>query len=321
MTTPAAVDRPRTYNAHPKPRRWRPGGGGGWHSGPSRYLFPLPALLYLLVFMVYPIVYTFYLSFQDSNALNFLSGDAPFIGFANYESVINAPGFWRTVTITFIFTVCSITLQHSIGFALALFFNRDFPLVRLLRALVLLGWMLPVVVSASLWRWMFAGSFGVVNAVLEAVGLGGFSNDWLTDPNTALAAVIMADVWVGIPFHMLLLHSGLQSLPGSLYEAARIDGAGVWRQFQSITVPLMRPIMFTALLLGFVQTFKSFDIIYVMTGGGPAGATTVLPVSVYNLSFDAFQFGQGAAAANLLLIIPMLLCIVYLWSRKRENIA
>jgi multiple sugar transport system permease protein len=287
----------------------------------SRYAFPLPALLYLLVFMVYPIVYTFYLSFRDANAVNFVSGNAPFIGFQNYATVIASPAFVKTIVITLVFTVCSLTLQHTIGFALAMFFNRDFPFVRLYRALLLLGWMLPAVVSASLWRWMFSGSFGVINAVLDTVGLGGLSHDWLTDPNTALGAVIMADVWVGIPFHMLLLHAGLQSLPGGVYEAAKLDGAGPWKQFTRITVPLMRPIMFTALLLGFVQTFKSFDIIYVMTGGGPAGATTVLPVSVYNLSFDYFQFGQGAAAANILLVIPMLLSIVYLWNRRREDVS
>ncbi|BCB75260.1 sugar ABC transporter permease [Phytohabitans flavus] len=287
----------------------------------GRYAFPAPALIYLLVFMVYPILYTFYLSFRGANAVNFLSGTAPFVGLDNYRAVLSSPTFVRTLVITLTFTICSLAFQHVIGFALALFFNREFPFVRLFRALLLLGWMLPAVVNASLWRWMFSGSFGVVNSLLETVGLGGLQHDWLTDPNTALGAVIVADVWVGIPFHMLLLHAGLQSLPGSVYEAARIDGASAWRQFTSITVPLMRPIMFTALLLGFVQTFKSFDIIYVMTGGGPAGATTVLPVSVYNLSFDYFQFGQGAAAANILLVIPLLLSIVYLWNRRREDAA
>ena len=320
MTATTLAERPPATGG-PRRRGSRPARGARARSALGRYAFPAPALIYLLVFMIYPIAYTFYLSFKGANALNFLNGTAPFVGFDNYREVLSSPTFGRTLAITLIFTVCSLTLQHSIGFALAMFFNREFPLVRLLRALLLLGWMLPAVVSASLWRWMFSGSFGVVNSLLGAVGLDGLSHDWLTDPNTALGAVIVADVWVGIPFHMLLLHAGLQSLPGSVYEAARIDGAGAWRQFSRITVPLMRPIMFTALLLGFVQTFKSFDIIYVMTGGGPAGATTVLPVSVYNLSFDYFQFGQGAAAANILLVIPLLLSIVYLWNRRREDSA
>lgn len=284
----------------------------------SRYAFILPALLYLVVLLFYPLGYNSYLSVFNVNAANFLTGTSTFVGLDNYAAVISSPSFMASVTITFIFTVGSLVCQHVIGFAFASFFNRGFPLSGILRAIMLVVWVLPAVVSASLWRWMFAGSYGLFNAFL---GFFGIHTDqaWLSDPRTALVAVIIANIWVGIPFHMMLIYGGLQTIPTGLYEATSIDGANMWQQFKNITVPYMRPVIATALLLGFVHTFKVFDIIYVMTGGGPAEATNVLSISVYKQSFEYFQLGQGAAAANVLLIIPLALSIVYLWTRRKEE--
>lgn len=177
---------------------------------------------------------------------------------------------------------------------------------------------MPAVVSASLWRWMFAGSFGLINAILGLVGIE-TSRAWLVDPQTALVAVIIANIWVGVPFHLMLLFAGLQTIPQTLYEATSIDGASRLQQFRHVTLPMMRPVIITALLLGFVHTFKVFDIIYVLTGGGPANATNVLSINVYQQSFEYFQLGQGAAAANVLLVIPLVLSIVYLWMGRREQ--
>lgn len=283
-----------------------------------RYIFVAPALLFLLVFMFYPIGYTFNLSLFDVNAGNFLTGGAEFVGFENYAQYLSSPAFAPSLAITIVFTLASLLFQHAIGWAFAVFFNRPFPLSGVLRAIMLVVWVLPAVVSASLWRWIYSGSFGLLNAVLSWFGIE-TTEAWLVNPDTALIAVIIANIWVGIPFHMLLIYAGLQGVPDSLHEAAAIDGANSWQRFWRITVPLMKPVIFTTLLLGFVHTFKIFDLVYVMTSGGPAGATNVMSIAVYNMSFQYFRLGDGAAAANVLLIIPLLLSIVYLWSRRREE--
>jgi multiple sugar transport system permease protein len=305
-----------------QPRLAAPRGAAGRRRlrASSRYLFVAPALVYLALLMFYPLLYTFNLSVFDVNAGNFVRGGAAFVGLQNYIDFVGSPDFWSSLLITLIFTIGSLAFQHAIGWAFALFFNLGFPLSGFLRAIMMVVWVLPAVVSASLWRWMYAGSFGVINALLGVVGIH-TTQSWLTDPNSALPAVIVANIWVGIPFHMMLVYAGLQTIPTTLYEAAAIDGAGAWRRFRSITLPLMKPVVLTALLLGFVHTFKAFDIIYVMTSGGPANATNVLSIDVYKLSFDYFRLGDGAAAANVLLVIPLVLSIVYLFLRRREESA
>jgi len=308
---------PRGVGTAPPPRGGR-SRSLQWLDSLGRYGFVLPAIIFLIVFMLYPLVYTFNLSLFDVNAGNFLTGGAPFVGLENYVQFLSSPAFIPSLTITLVFTIGSLVFQHSIGFMFALFFNKGFPLSGLLRALMLVVWVLPAVVSASLWRWIFSGSYGLFNAFLALFGIQS-SEPWLVNPATALPAVIIANIWVGIPFHMMLLYAGLQGVPIQLYEAAAIDGASAWQKFWRITVPMMRPVIVIALLLGFVHTFKVFDLIYVMTAGGPAGATNVLSIEVYKLSFEYFRFGDGAAAANILLIIPLLLSALYLWLRRREE--
>ncbi len=284
----------------------------------GRYSFVLPAVIFLIVFMFYPLLYTFNLSLFDVNAGNFIKGGAPFVGLGNYLEFIQSPTFLPSLGITIVFTVGSLFFQHTIGFLFALFFNRGFPGSGVLRALMLVVWVLPAVVSASLWRWIYSGSYGLLNAFLGLLGIES-TDSYLVNPQTALIAVIAANVWVGIPFHMLLIYAGLQGIPQQLHEAASIDGANAWQRFWRITWPLMRPVVTITLLLGFVHTFKVFDIIYVMTAGGPAGATNVLSIAVYTLSFEYFRLGDGAAAANILLLIPLLLSVFYLWLRRREE--
>lgn len=268
--------------------------------------------------MVYPIAYNVNISLFDLNASNFYRGGADFVGLRNYRSYITSPEFLSSLRITLVFTVGSLFFQHAIGWAFALFFNKGFPLSGLLRSLMMVVWVLPAVVAGSLWRWIYAGSYGLLNAFFDIVGVHSSTN-WLTDPSLALLGVIIANIWLGIPFHMMLIFAGLQTLPTSIYGSAQIDGAGVYQRFRSLTLPLMRPVMMTTLLLGFVHTFKVFDIIYIMTSGGPANATNVLSIDVYKLSFEYFRLGTGAAAATVLLIIPLALSVVYLILRRNEG--
>jgi multiple sugar transport system permease protein len=287
----------------------------------QRYWFVAPALLFMLLTMVYPIIDNVRMSVYDVNVSTFLSNTAPFVGLDNYVRVASDPAFQKAIVTTTIFTVGSLVFQFVIGFALALLFNRSFPGNGLLRALLLLGWMLPSVVSGSIFRWSFDGSMGIINYILQTIGVLQQPRYWLNDPNTALLATIIANIWVGIPFNMILLLPGLQSIPRSFYEAASIDGASSRQSFRHVTLPLMRPVILSVLLLGIIYTFKAFDIVYVMTGGGPVDATTLLTIYVYRLSFSFFRFGDGSAAAILLLLGLSVVAIGYLWLSKREEAA
>jgi multiple sugar transport system permease protein len=292
--------------------RWRKAGG---------YLFVLPAVAYIALTMLYPVAYNIRMSVEDVNIQTFLSGDAPFVGLDNYRTVIHDAAFRHAISISLIFTAGSLLFQFTLGFALALFFNRPFPGNGTIRSLFILAWVLPTVVSGSVFRWMLDGDFGVLNYALRELSLIDRPRYWLIDPDTALAGTVLANIWVGIPFNMLLLLAGLQSIPPTLYEAASVDGANAWQRFRSLTLPLMRPVSLSVLLLGIIYTFKVFDLIYVMTAGGPVDATTVLPIYAYQLTFEFFRFGQGAAAATLLLGGLIGVAIAYLWWTRREEVA
>lgn len=270
------------------------------------YLFSLPGLLFLALFLAYPLLYNVWTSLHAVHLQELLGGSSRFVGLDNYRTTVADPDFWHAVRLSVVFTAGSLLFQFTIGFALALLFARPFPLNGLLRSLLLVAWLLPPVVSGTLFRWMLDQDSGAYNALLRAVGLDGLARDWLIDPGTSLAGVIFANVWVGVPFNMLLLLVGLHTIDPELHEAAALDGANTWQRFRWITLPLMRPVSVTVLLLGLVYTFKVFDIIFVMTGGGPVDATTVLSLYAYEIFFEFFRFGEGAAAGLLLLLVPLL---------------
>ena len=281
------------------------------------YLYVAPALLFLLALAVYPIVYNVRTSLTDLTVGTFLSGDAPFVGLDNYTKVLGDDAFLHAVGVSALFTVACIVLQFTIGLALAMFFARPFPGHDVLRALLVVGWLLPGVVSGNLFRFLLDGDSGVVPWAVNGVGLG--QHSWLTDPDSALWAAVATNVWVGIPFNMLLLLPGLQAIPDELYEAAAIDGAGPWHRFRYITIPLLRPVALSVILLGVIYTFKVFDVVYVLTGGGPVDATTVLPIEVYNVSLKFFRFGEGAAESTLLLLAMLMVAAVYLVAQRRAE--
>ncbi|MET7488767.1 sugar ABC transporter permease [Streptomyces sp. NPDC005538] len=283
------------------------------------YLFCLPGLAFLALFLAYPLLYNVWTSVHDVDLGQLLGGAERFNGLDNYRSVTDDPAFWHSVRLSLVFTLASLLLQFTIGFALALLFARPFPFNGLLRSLLLVAWLLPPVVSGTLFRWMLDAESGAYNALFQAVGLSGLSHDWLTDPSTSMAAVVFANVWVGVPFNMLLLLVGLHTIDPELHEAAAIDGANAWQRFRHLTLPLMRPVSVTVLLLGLLYTFKVFDLVFVMTGGGPVDATRVLSLYVYEVFFTFFRFGQGAAAGLLLLVLPLLAGAWYVRRLRREE--
>lgn len=287
----------------------------------TNYLFVAPMLIFIIIMLAYPIFVNLQMSLYDVNVQTFRSGDAEFVGLDNYLKLFQDAAFIKAVSLSLAFTSTSIVLQFTIGFGLALFFNRPFPGNGLLRAMLLLAWLLPAVVVGNIFRWMFDGDYGVFNFFLQALGVAQDRHYWLLDTSTALLGTILANAWVGIPFNLMLLLAGLQNISPTLYEAASIDGASVTDRFRYITLPMMRPVALGILLLTFIYTFKVFDLIYIMTAGGPVDATTVLPIQIYRLNFAFFRFAEGAAAATILLLGLLCLAIGYSRLIQREEAA
>jgi multiple sugar transport system permease protein len=278
----------------------------------TAWAFIAPVVIYLIVFYAYPLYRNLDLSFREYTLRSFIDGTAPFVGFENYISVFKDPTFGPALINTGIFTGVSILFQFSIGLALAVFFFNNFRLAATLRALFLVPWLLPLLVSASVWAWMLNSESGVVNAALEGIGL--HQINWLTSPQWALVSVLIANIWIGIPFNLVILYSGLQGIPTDIYEAASLDGANGWQTFWRITFPLLRPVAAITILLGLVYTLKVFDIIWIMTQGGPVNASTTLAIWSYRLGFGSGspELSPAAAVGNLLILLAFVFGLVYI---------
>jgi multiple sugar transport system permease protein len=280
--------------------------------------FLAPAVAYLLIFFGYPVVQNTMMGFQEYTTRTFYTGEAPWVGLANYVTVVSSAVFTQAMLNTVLFTVGSIAGQFTIGLAIAVFFHRRFPLGGVLRSLLLLPWLIPLIVSGAVWRWMLDQDSGALNRFLSGVGLiGGENPGWLSTTQLALIAVIGVNIWIGIPFNTTILYGGLQDIPQELYEAAALDGATGWRAFRHVTWPLLRPVVTVVLVLGVVYTIKVLDIILALTGGGPANATQTIATQAYHLSFREFQFGQGAALSNILIVISLAFALLYLRANRR----
>lgn len=284
------------------------------------YLIILPAVIYMLIFIGYPIIYNWIISFQDVTATTLASTSREFVGFANYKAILGEATFRKVLVHTFIYTVGCLAIQFSFGFLFAMFFSKKFTVSKPIRGFIVISWMLPVTVTALVFKFMFAENSGIINTILLNLHLIKEPVGWLLNGNTAMLALIVANSWVGIPFNMLLLTTGLNNIPADVYEAASIDGASAFQKFRKITVPLLKPTIMSALVLGFVLTFKVFDLVYVMTGGGPVDATEVLSTYSYKLSFQLFHFGEGSAVANVLFICLFIVALIYLRTISKDEV-
>ncbi len=284
----------------------------------GNYLFILPAVLFLAVFMVYPILLNIQMSFRDVTAATLLGG-APWVGLRNYVDVVHNPAFGLTVRNTLVFTLASLVFQLAIGLGLAVFYTRRFPGSSYMRGLYLLAWSIPIVVSGTVWRWLFDGESGVVNYLLRSLHLVSDKIYWTSDAQYSLLAVIIVNIWLGIPFNLSLLMAAMQGLPTDVYEAADIDGATRAQQFRFITLPLLRPALLSTLVLGLIYTIKVFDVVFITTAGGPLDSSQVVSTLAYKLVFQQFQFGQGSALLNLLFVLLFVLAVLYVRSISREE--
>ena len=283
------------------------------------YFFILPAVIYMLAFIGYPIIYNWIISFQNVTAKTIASAAREFAGFSNYKAIFADVTFKKALVHTFIYTIGCLSIQFTLGFLFAIFFTKKFALSKPIRGFIVISWMLPVTVTALVFKFMFAEGNGIINYILMSLHLIDKPVGWLLQGNTAMMGLIIANSWVGIPFNMLLLTTGLNNIPGDIYEAAAIDGATGIQKFLKITIPLLKSTIMAVLILGFVLTFKVFDLVYVMTGGGPVDATEVLSTYSYKLSFQLFHFGEGAAVANVLFVCLLMVALVYLRTISKDE--
>ena len=277
------------------------------------WLFLTPAIAYLLFAFALPIVYNVMLSFERATPATIANFTAPFAGLDNYRVIFQDSTSRMAIVHTFEFTFGSLLGQFIIGFALALLFSLRFPGRTLARSLIIVPWLLPLIVTGVIFRFLFQAQGGAVNQVLMNVGLADRPIQWLNDPDLALWTVLIANIWLGVPFFTLLLYSALQDVPVEVREAAVIDGAGAWQRLRLIIVPIILPVIEVTLLLGFVFTVKVFDLVIGLTGGGPANSSQLITTWSYNLSFQQFSFGEGAALNNVLLMLALICSPLYLW--------
>ena len=282
-----------------------------------------PMIIVMLLLTAWPLLRTIWLSFTDAALIG--SGETPgWIGLENYVYALTDPDFQTSILRTLYFTVVSVAFEGVIGVLVALLLNQKFAGRNVLRVLVILPWALPTIVNAMMWRLNFNPDYGSINALLTQLGVIDSYRSWLGSPDSALNAVMFADIWKNYPLVTLLVLAALQSIPDDLFEAARLDGASAWRRFRAITFPAIVAPLGVALVLRTIDAFKIFDIIYVMTRGGPVDSTKTLSFFVYQESFSYLRAGSGAAYAMLMTLMCALLITIYLlmlWRQRRRSSA
>jgi multiple sugar transport system permease protein len=285
------------------------------------WLLLLPALLLLALVFAYPILRAFWLSLFTQNLGTELK--MVFSGLYNYHRMVGDGRFWQSLWNTAIFTSVSVFLELILGIGVALVLNQSFRGRGIVRTISLLPWALPTALMGLAWAWIFNDQYGIVNDILLRLGILKTGISWLGDPTLAMMAVIVADVWKTTPFIALLLLAGLQSIASDLYEAHAIDGASAWQSFWEITVPLLLPQIVIALLFRFAQAFGIFDLIQVMTGGGPAGATEMVSIYIYSnvMRYLDFGYGAGLVVVTFLLLVTAVAIAAFCLSRARAYAA
>lgn len=275
------------------------------------YKFVLPYVIFLSLFILYPILTNAYLSFQRDGAWSL----------DNYRFVLTSTDFATVTKNTIIWSVGSVSLQFLLGLGLALLLNQEFRGRGVFRAVILvLPWATPDIVVAVAWQWMYNDMYGVINDVLVRLGILDYYLPWLAEPTLAKIAVIIANTWKGFALSAMFYLAALQTVPHDLYEAAEIDGAGIWRKFTSVTWPVIRPFIITTLMLTTIWTINYFPLIYTMTGGGPANATDTFVTYAYRTAFRFLEFGRSSALSSFTFVVILIISGLYtlLLVRKEE---
>jgi multiple sugar transport system permease protein len=290
-------------------RQSRTGTGIGYDRPVFAWLLNAPALLAIVLLSGYPILYSAFVS------LHRYSLKRPrvfaFIGLDNYETILWSPEFWSALTITALFTVLVVSFVIVLGMAIALLLNKSFPGCGLIRTLVLIPWAIPPVVNGLMWQWIYDSKVGALNGALYSLGFISEYRGWLSNPTSSLIALVWADVWNTVPLAIILLLAALQRIPPELHDAGRIDGASSFQLFRYVTFPWIAQPLLVVLILQTMSAIRAFDIIYVLTAGGPGTATTTLTWKTYLTTFESLDFGLGNAYAYMVSLITLGLAMIY----------
>jgi ABC-type sugar transport system permease subunit len=272
--------------------------------------FVAPAALVIVLIVIVPLGRALWMSLFDIRLTR--PGVEPFVGLGNYLEQLTSGDFWAATGRALYFTVVSTALELGFGMGLALLMDQPLRWRWLLRTLVILPWALPTIVNALMWRWIDNAEYGALNALLTQTGVLHAYQPWLSDSDLAMWMVIFADVWKLTPLVAILLLAGLQSIDREVVEVARVDGAGPWQVFRHILLPLVTPVILILLVLRTMEAFKVFDLIWIMTHGGPANSTQTIAIYAYQIAYQGFDFGRGAALGYLIALVIMVLAAIYL---------
>jgi multiple sugar transport system permease protein len=278
------------------------------------WLLISPALLFILVIVVWPLVETIRLSFTDATL-----GGENWVGVANYAALFADPKFWQTVGRTFYWMALAVSLKLIVGLIGASLLNAAIPGKALFRVLVMPPWVIPIAIGVIGWKWMYNGYFGLISGLLQEFGLVQDRVALLATKTSAFYSAVVTDVWVGTPMVTLFFLAAMQGVSKDLYEAAWVDGASRWYRFRRITIPQIMPVIVSMALLSAIWTFNSFEIIWILTEGGPRGATTTLIIDTYKVAISSQRFGEGAARAVVIVVLLAVFSLFYLWFLNRVN--
>lgn len=282
--------------------------------GNNGYIFIILGVAILIFAMYYPILYSVYISFTDFS----LRADVNYVGFANYLRFLRGGDLWQALANTSLYSLVSVLVSLLLGFVAAIVMNYEIRGRVLYRIIFLLPWVIPRVVVGMTWKWIYDGQFGILNDLLFRLGLIDSYLSWIGSTQLAMGSLIAANIWRSFPFMFLMLLAGLQGIPREQYEAAMVDGADFFQKLWFITLPNLRFIFSIIIVLTLIWSFQDFDLIYVLTRGGPAGATEVLTTLVYRVSFKDFEFGRAASISTIILLILLLMSFIYLKVFKKS---
>jgi multiple sugar transport system permease protein len=268
-----------------------------------------PALLFIGLLFVYPIIYSFYMSFHEKDP--FSTDAAPYVSVDNFQTLMEEEAFWTAFKNGLIFSFSTVLLQLVFGVSIALLLNRKFSGRAVARGLVLLPYVIPAIGAALIWQWMYNDLLGIINRVLISLGIIDQSIAWIGDPKWAMFGVIVVAVWKMFPFVIICVLARLQTIPEELYDAARVDGANAFNRFKDITIPQLGHILFVVILLRFVWMFNDFEMIWLLTKGGPVDTTTTLPIFTYLTSFKNFELSLGMATTILMMFFLIIVSIIF----------
>jgi len=280
-------------------------------------LFILPSMIIMFGVIIYPLMYSLYISFHRFS-LGLMKLGTPYVGLDNYREMLSNPHFWYSLKITLYFTGVSIGLELVLGFLIAFILNVPFKGRSFLEAIIIIPWSVPAVINGILWKWIYNGSYGALNGILLQLGLIDSYKVWLGTPLSALNCIVIADVWSMTPFVAIVIWAGLQSIDSPIYEAAKVDGAGPLSSFFYITLPLLKATLLFVLAIRIMEAFRVFDIVYVLTSGGPGGGTQTLSYYVYISSFKFLKFGYGAAVSYIITAFIAVWSVILLLSFRKK---